>query len=263
MSSRAAEGGAPGASLLRPLGRARNRAAEVVERLAAEIASGRLAPGSQLPTEKELMAAFGVSRTVVREAAAALRADGLLTTRQGKGAFVAADATQQPFRLDPDLRHSLGDVVELMELRLAIEVEAAGLAAERATPRALRAVERALATFERGIARDRSSIAEDFAFHSAIAAATGNAQFPRILEYLGRFIIIPRQTIVMDPARQVEAAAYLRTLVDEHRAIAEAVLARDPSAARAAMRNHLARSRERYRGMMQGQPATPTTGNTP
>lgn len=240
--------------MLRPLGRARNRATEVVERLTEEILSGRLPPGAQLPTEREMMEAFGVSRTVVREAAAALRADGLLTTRQGKGAFVAEDATQQPYRIDPELRHSLGDVVELMELRLAIEVEAAALAAERATPAALRAVGRALETFERGIARDRSSIAEDFAFHSAIASATGNTQFPRILEYLGRFIIIPRQTIVMDPARQTEATAYLRTLVDEHRAIAAAVLARDPAAARKAMRDHLARSCERYRGMMQPAP---------
>jgi DNA-binding FadR family transcriptional regulator len=115
----------------------------------------------------------------------------------------------------------------------------------------LRAVERALATFERGIARDRSSISEDFAFHSAIAGATGNPQFARILEYLGRFIIIPRQAIVMDPLRQVEAAAYLRTLVDEHRAIAAAIVARDPGGARAAMRDHLARSRERYRGMLR------------
>jgi GntR family transcriptional repressor for pyruvate dehydrogenase complex len=238
-------------ALLRPLGRTRNRASEVVERLTAEIASGRLPPGSQLPTEQEMMAAFGVSRSVVREAAAALRADGLVTTHQGKGAFVASDPTARPFRIDPDMRHSLGDVVDLMELRLAIEVEAAALAAERATARALREVERALVTFERGIARDRSSIAEDFAFHSAIAGATGNTQFARILEYLGRFIIIPRQTIVMDPAREVETAAYLRTLVDEHRTIAAAVLARDPVAARAAMRDHLSRSRERYQGMMR------------
>lgn len=241
--------------MLRPLGRPRNRAAEVVERLTAEIASGRLAPGAQLPTEQEMMAAFEVSRSVVREAAAALRANGLVTTHQGKGAFVAADATQQPFRLDPDLRDSLGDVVEVMELRLAIEVEAAALAAERASAAALRAVKRALATFEKGIARDRSSIAEDFAFHSAIAGATGNPQFARILEYLGRFIIIPRQTIVMDPLREAETAAYLRTLVAEHRAIAAAIAARDPAAARAAMRDHLARSRERYRGMMRHTPA--------
>ncbi|HTN12962.1 MAG TPA: FCD domain-containing protein [Acetobacteraceae bacterium] len=237
--------------MLRPLDRPRNRASEVVERLTAEIASGRLPPGARLPTEQEMMAAFEVSRSVVREAAAALRANGLVVTHQGKGAFVAADATRQPFRLDADLRDSLGDVVDVMELRLAIEVEAAALAAERASPPALRAVERALATFERGIARDRSSISEDFAFHSAIAGATGNPQFARILEYLGRFIIIPRQAIVMDPLRQVEAAAYLRTLVDEHRAIAAAIVARDPGGARAAMRDHLARSRERYRGMLR------------
>jgi DNA-binding FadR family transcriptional regulator len=236
-------------ALLRPLEKPRNRAMEVAERLGGEITSGRLQPGARLPTEREMIAAFGVSRTVVREAVAALRADGLVTTRQGLGAFVAAGAALRPYRLDPERRHSLADVVALMELRRAIEVEAAALAAERADGAARRRIKQALAAFERGIARDRSSIAEDFAFHSAVAAATGNPEFPRILDYLGRFIIIPRQTIRLDARSE---AGYLRTLVKEHRAIAAAVLARDPAAARAAMREHLTRSQERYRGMMGG-----------
>jgi GntR family transcriptional regulator, transcriptional repressor for pyruvate dehydrogenase complex len=234
--------------LLRPIDKPRNRAAGVAERLGGEITSGRLQPGARLPTEREMIAAFGVSRTVVREAVAALRADGMVITRQGLGCFVAADAALRPYRLDPGRRDSLADVVALMELRLAIEVEAAALAAERAGREARRRVQQALAAFERGIAQDRSSIAEDFAFHSAIAAATGNTEFPRILDYLGRFIIIPRQTVGLDSGRE---ASYLRTLTAEHRAIAEAVLARDPAAARAAMREHLTRSQERYRGVMR------------
>ena len=72
------------------------------------------------------MARMGVSRTVVREAVAALRAEGLVITRQGAGAFVAADAGRMPFRIDPDGLGSIGDVLEVMELRLAIEVEGGG-----------------------------------------------------------------------------------------------------------------------------------------
>ena len=67
-----------------------------MERIAGEIRSGRLAPGARLPTEQELMGAMGVSRTVVREAVAALRAEGLVTTRQGSGAFVAAEPAGCP-----------------------------------------------------------------------------------------------------------------------------------------------------------------------
>ena len=231
------EGPAP--LLLRPLGQARNRASEVVEQLTAEIASGRLVLGAQLPTEQEMMAAFGVSRSVVREAVAALRADGLVTTRQGLGCFVASDPARRPFRIDPDGLGSLRDVVDLMELRLAVEVEAAGLA---------------VAAFEAAAGRGDSSVGEDFAFHSAIAAATGNSQFARFLEYLGRFII-PRQSIRVQPPHhgepgQGEPGAYLRMLEAEHRAIAAAILAHDAAGARLAMRDHLLRSRERYRGMM-------------
>ena len=133
--------------LSRPL-RARNLTNEVVERIAGQIRKGRFAPGARLPTEQELMTAMGVSRTVVREAVAALRADGLVTTRQGSGAFVAGDSSRVPFRIDPEGLSSIGDVLEVMELRLAIEVEAAALAATRITPGAPRP-DQARAAFDR------------------------------------------------------------------------------------------------------------------
>ena len=130
--------------LLSPLRPGRNLAEEVVARIAREIRGGRLAPGTRLPTERRLMQAMGVSRTVVREAVAALRAEGLVTTRQGSGAFVAADTSRVPFRIDPDGLSSIGDVLEVMELRLAIEVEAAALAAARMTPESLAPIGKAL-----------------------------------------------------------------------------------------------------------------------
>src|SRR5512138_2792437 len=114
-------------SLLQPLDAPRRLTAELVARLTADITSGKLPPGARLPTEQEMIAATGVSRTVVREAVAALRAEGLVLTRQGVGAFVA-DHARRPFRIDPVKLHSLREVLEVMELRTGIEVEAAGLA---------------------------------------------------------------------------------------------------------------------------------------
>ena len=236
------------AAILTPLGPPKNRTAEVVDRLAAEIGSGRLAPGALLPTEQEMMAALGVSRTVVREAVAALRAQGLVTTRQGLGAFVATDP-RRPFRIDPEGLQSLEAVVDLMELRMAVEIETASLAAERATAKQLRAIDQALAAMDRAIARNESAIDEDYAFHRAIAQATGNAQFPRFLEYLGRFII-PRQTVRLSGAR-----AYLDAFQHEHRTIRDAIRKHDSAAARAAMRQHLLKSRERYRKLAAAERA--------
>jgi DNA-binding FadR family transcriptional regulator len=241
--------GSKSSALLRPLGPPRNRTTEVVERLAREIGSGRLRQGARLPTEQEMMTAMGVSRTVVREAVAALRAEGLVITRQGLGAFVANDLQRRPFRIDPDGVQSIGDVVDLMELRAAVEVETAGLAAERTTAKQIRAVAHALSAIDRAITRGEAAIDEDFAFHRAIAQGTGNAQFARFLEYLGRFII-PRQSIRVEPARVSEPRVYLETIQSEHRVIYAAIRDHDSTGAREAMRRHLTNGRERYRRLM-------------
>src|SRR5215813_7084968 len=138
---------------LRRLAPSRHLTEEVVDQIASEIVRGRLSPGSRLPTEQELMATFGVSRTVVREAISALRSEGLVVTRQGSGAYVAADASRVPFRIDARDSESIADVLKVMELRLAVEVEAAALAAQRAGPQQVAGIGRALAEIERAIAR--------------------------------------------------------------------------------------------------------------
>ena len=196
-------------ALLRPLRPARNLTEEVIGRLKKEIgAAGRLAPGTRLPTEQELMAAMGVSRTVVREAVAALRADGLVTTRQGSGAYVAADVSRVPFRIDPEGLSSIEDVLEVMELRLAVEVEAAARAAERSTPRGLVPIGRTLRAIEAAIRKGEGAVSEDFAFHLAIAEASGNTRFAELLEFLGRHVI-PRQSVRLARIAPVEQEQYL------------------------------------------------------
>jgi DNA-binding FadR family transcriptional regulator len=232
--------------MLRPVMPARRLTREIAERIADEIATARLAPGAKLPTEQEMVAAMGVSRTVVREAVAALRAQGLVVTRQGAGAFVAADADRRPFELAFDGLPSIAEVLDVMELRASVEVEAAGLAAERGSAAARRRVSAALAAIDAALDRGESAIDEDFAFHRAVASATANPQFAHFLEYLGRFII-PRQSIRVAAHRPEGQRAYLETFQREHAAIAAAINSRDPAGARETMREHLANSQARYR----------------
>lgn len=229
----------------RPIAAPRGLAYEVVQRLTADITSGKLKPGSRLPTEQALIAAMGVSRTVVREAVAALRAEGLVVTRQGSGTIVA-DGTGRPFRLDIDERRSIEEILNVAELRTGVEIEAAGLAAERATPEALRRIEGAYREIERAMSREEDAIDQDFAFHCSIAEATGNPQFRRFLDFLGRFII-PRQTIRTEGITDESRPAYLARIQKEHADIHDAIRARKVSEARAAMRKHLLNSRKRYK----------------
>jgi DNA-binding FadR family transcriptional regulator len=239
-------GAPPTLQRLRPLNLTDRAAADI----AAQIRDGRLPPGARLPTEQEMMAALGVSRTVVREAVSALRAEGLVVTRQGSGAFVAEDASRVPYRIDPDSMASIADVLNVMELRLAVEVEAAALAAERATSAQVAHIMRAHAAMAAAIEREDPAANEDFLFHRAIASATANAQFPQFLEFLGRHVI-PRQRIRAAIADAKEQREYLARIQREHLRIAQAIKARDPVDARKTMRAHLLNSITRYRNLAE------------
>ncbi len=235
--------------LFQPLSPSKSLTAELVKRLTAEITSGALAPGARLPTEQQLVEALGVSRTVVREAVSALKADGLVITRQGVGAFVAQDTQRRPFRIDPD-DLTLAKVLDVMELRTGVEVEAAGLAAERRTGRHVKQMEQALDAIDVALARGEAAVGADFDFHCAIADATRNGFFRDFLQYLGRFII-PRQSLRSTVGDAAAQAAYLQQVQAEHRVIFQAIAGSDVEAARAAVRSHLTRSRERYRGLVE------------
>jgi GntR family transcriptional regulator, transcriptional repressor for pyruvate dehydrogenase complex len=240
--------------LLQPLSPSRSLTEEVTDRLAEQIMSGTLPAGAKLPSEQEMMVGMGVSRTVVREAVAALRARGLVITRHGVGAFVDLDTSRRPYVIDPDGLGSLNSVIEVLELRMAVESEAAAIASERATGAQIKAIREAQRVLGRAIANGERAVKEDFAFHLAIAAATQNNRFVEFLEFLGR-LIIPRQSI-----RSVDAGAdglrkYLSRIEKEHDAIVQAISAHAPKKARDAMRKHLLNSRERYRELASSNSA--------
>ena|SRR5436190_571500 len=226
-----------------PLSAPRSLTQQLFTRLAADITSGKLPAGSRLPTEQEMIAATGVSRTVVREAVAHLRAEGLVLTRQGVGAFVAENV-RRPFRIDFDESSSLREVLNVMELRTGMEIEAAGLAADRVSAAALKKIVDCFDAIDAAIERGEMAVDQDFAFHCAIADATGNPQFRRFLEYLGRFII-PRQTI-WGRSAPVLSRTHLDMFQKEHRQILQAIRNRAVTKARTAMREHLLNSRRRH-----------------
>lgn len=223
----------------------RNVHSQVADRVGMSIVRGDVGVGETLPSEMQICEMMDVSRTVVREAISALRARGLVTTRQGAGAFVNSES-QQPYAIDPDGLGSLSSVIEILELRTAVEMETAAIACERATSAQIKAIARALATFSRAIETGEPAVKEDFDFHFAIAIATNNSRFVGFLEFLGG-LIIPRQSIRTFDGDAALLRRYLENVEKEHRTIFEAISAKSPRKARAAMRRHLLNGKERYR----------------
>jgi GntR family transcriptional regulator, transcriptional repressor for pyruvate dehydrogenase complex len=227
---------------LRP---ARALSDELITHLAARIMSGEWQPSDKMPTEQEMIAEFGVSRTVVREAIAALKAEGLVQTRQGAGAFVSSDMRLRPFRIDAADMQDIENVLDIMQLRMTIEIEAAGLAAQRGDPASRTEIERSLGAFAAEIAAGSAAVDADFQFHIAVSRATGNDYFARFLEFLGHHII-PRQSIRVEATGPEEQVKYLERVLREHRSIFEAIAAGSADKARRAMRTHLSNGRNRY-----------------
>lgn len=125
-----------------PLTKPQSLTVELTERLRDQIVSGALSPGQKLPTEQGLVEALGVSRTVVREAIAALKSEQLVVTRQGVGAFVVERIRPRPFEIDTDELASVEEAVHILELRMAVEIEMAGAAAQRRLPEHLEEMRR-------------------------------------------------------------------------------------------------------------------------
>ncbi|MDO9418116.1 FadR/GntR family transcriptional regulator [Pararhizobium sp.] len=217
----------------------------LVDTLVAQIESGDLAPGQRLPTEQAIMMATGVSRTVVREALASLRAKGLITTRQGLGAFVSSNPTPRSFSIVPNDLDSIEDVIRILELRIGIEVEAAGLAALRRTDEDLERLQTRLDALDAVIADGGPGTTEDSAFHRAILVATQNSYYARLFDTFGS-IMIPRQWARFDTMSPAERKTHTARMRREHGAILTAIRDRDENAARRNLRNHLTRSAARF-----------------
>jgi GntR family transcriptional repressor for pyruvate dehydrogenase complex len=238
-----------------PLRRHRNLAQGVVAHLTDSIRGGSLKPGDKLPTESEIMRLLGVSRTVVREAISHLQAAALVETRHGIGTFVLEPpAPSAPMGLDPATVVTMRDVLALLELRISLETEAAGLAAGRRSEDQLAQLRAALDSFEACARAGQETVAPDMAFHLLLAQASGNRYFHDILSHLGTNII-PRARLNSARIAQDDPAQYLERVIQEHEAIYGAIARGDADGARGAMRTHLSNSRERLRRAQEASEA--------
>lgn len=213
------------------------------------IIEGDLAPGALLPSETALSDEFGVSRTVVREATAALRAAGLVETFQGRGSLVLgtpdADSPESADASAVSLQvRGSHDVLAMMDVRLGLEPQSAALAAQRRTPAQMAAIRRALDAFA-ALEGDRVHLVEaDFAIHARIAEASGNRYIAALLKAMGPRAILAHRAGMQGDASVTDDEHFAR-LVYEHTAVADAIERSDPEGAWAAMASHLRRSRGR------------------
>lgn len=221
----------------------------VSEALRQSILNGEYVPGEKLPSEAQLTEAHGVSRTVVREAVAALRYDGLVEARQGAGVFVLDPSSRPSFSPRHTDRARLSSDLEILEIRTPVEVEAAGLAALRRSPAQEEAIFDCHARVLACIEANRPIREADFALHQAIAEATNNPLFAQFLQAQGT-AVIPQSRILSDSSDEAETA-YRRLIHKEHEAIVLAISNGDEEAARNAMRDHLKGSQVRHRKLLR------------
>lgn len=218
----------------------------IVDDLARSIKGGQIKPGDKLPTEAEIMARFQVSRTVVREALSRLQASSLVETRHGIGTFALSAPDTSNFKIAEKDFSTVADVISLLELRISLETEAAGLAAQRRSDSNLSNMEKALSAFLEAIQHDSDTLPSDFEFHMEVARATGNRHFADLMTYLGT-MSIPRARVNTPNSAPEGRLNYLQRVHGDHESIFNAIRNQDAEAARAAMRTHLNNSRERLR----------------
>ncbi len=206
-----------------------------------QIVSGTFKEGEKLPSENQICQTSQISRPTVREALMRLHADGLVVTRQGSGTFVQKRPSGELTRLVKI--SDVAGMLRCLEVRIALEGQAASLAALRRTPAQMEQISTTLQALQVAFASGTVPAQTDFAFHLAVATATGNAMFADLLETL-------HETIkgAMGLALGITRAGSkdrARRVFEEHQAIAEAIERGDGEAAGLAMRYHLHRSRQR------------------
>lgn len=231
---------------VQPVSRRPHLAEHIARSLSDEIASGRLRPGDRLPTEQFLSQNFGVSRNVVREGIATLRAQGLIQSRQGVGVFVAAApaAERAPLPENAPLLDGDNTIRNMFEVRAILESQAAALTATHMTPRKLKTIQDAVLRMQYEGEPTLDTVNADLDFHRAVAAASGNDY----LETMIRTVLEPiRALITMNFARRGPVFSNIpHAARGEHEELVQAFIDRDAGAARQIMGQHIVSAASRF-----------------
>ena len=206
---------------------------EIVRQVRGMINEGRLKSGDRLPPERDLADKFVVSRTSVREALRALESLGLVEIRAGEGTFVrevSVESLIQP--LATVVASQREAIAELFEARRLLEPSIAALAAVRATPEERQEMERILDDQAKEVDGGGTGISQDARFHAAIGAAAHNRAITRIVNAIMDLLAQSREESLNTPGRPHRSH-------QDHRRMLQAIVKRDPEAARQAMLDHL------------------------
>jgi GntR family transcriptional repressor for pyruvate dehydrogenase complex len=218
-----------------------NLAEQVADMLEQKIRTGQLAEGEKLPSEARLVNQFEVSRTVVREAISRLKSLGLVEARQGAGMFVRRPSLQ-PLDLAVTGTASRAVVLQIVEVRRALEAEVAELAALRRDETQLAAILAARKAIDEAVAAGRDGTDEDVRFHRAIAEAAGNPFLIRTLDYLSQLL---RGATRVTRANEARRHDFARAVNEEHERIVAAIAAGDSTGARQAAARHMVNAASR------------------
>lgn len=216
----------------------RTMTADAVEQIKGLIASGTLAPGQKLPSERALAEMLGVSRPTTREVVRALEAMGVVVSRHGSGTYVtdlSAELLARPLMFVLDVnRDALGDI---FAVRVMLEVGAAEAASQRITAASLERITQCVAAMR--LATDADSLlVPDLAFHRMVHEASGNALLLALMDGLRA---MTRESLLLSAGWQ----AARDEAVAEHAAIVAALERGDASASGAAMRRHVENAYQR------------------
>lgn len=211
----------------------------VVAHIRRLIDEGRLKPGDRLPAERELAQQVGVSRPSVRAGLRALAAMGVVQSRHGAGTFIRSGPPaldSEPLSFLAALHGFTRD--QMFEARRVLEVGVAGLAAERATGEHLASIAEEMTGLFASLEEPQAFLKHDIRFHRAVASASGNPILASLVEMVSALFYAQRR-------KTAERARDLRESADMHRAIYNALRARDGARARQAMNDHLVTSQQR------------------
>ena len=241
---------APPASARAPLStvaRPQSLADETYRQLLMQLEMGLWAVGSKLPPEMALAESLGVSRPVVREALARLKADGRIETRQGSGAVVADRNKIAAFRFAISGGAEEADAAdiaerEMLELRQIVESGAAELAAKRRTDTDIAAIRAAVDAMDGALQKRSDGSDVDDTFHNAIAAATHNTQITKFVEFVGAQFSASRKATWDKTGYGVGITEVGQ---DDHRAIFKAIDSGDASKAKRLSHAHVQRAIDR------------------
>jgi GntR family transcriptional repressor for pyruvate dehydrogenase complex len=215
---------------LRPVSRPRLYE-QLVERLLDHIQAEGLQPGDRLPPERELATQLAVSRASVSQALIALEVQGVIDVRHGDGAVILDVPPRQQVLAALDTRRN--QLREVIEAREALEVQLAGLAAQRRTPEDLAAIDDALDAMAHEVERGGRGVSGDERFHAAVTAAAHSGLLAELMARISELIRESRIESLSQPGRPQQSLA-------GHRKVAEAIRAGDATAAAAAMGEHIA-----------------------